>query len=149
MGIHYVSTRQDSFFVTYVLLTVNELNPSSTAGSDRFQDVECLFIFWQSPIRLKLLVLLTQHIAHWRNREIDWKLYSKPIHIDPKEILATELCWSWKMIGFLILIKILNVRRHYVACPLQVEHIIFLAFNHRKTSCLATVDYCIVYMCVI
>ena len=104
MRIRNVSGGKDTIFVGHMLLRIDDLDTSTAACCDRLQDVQCLFVLGQLPIRLKLLILLVQNEGHRRNGEVLRKLYPEAVHVSPKEIFAPQLGASREMIGLLILV---------------------------------------------
>lgn len=106
-------------------------------------------IFRQSPISLKLIEFFIQNKTHWSYVEFFRKFNSKSIHVFPKQVFASKLRRAWKMISLLILVEVLNIWWHDIPSPLKIEHIIVRSFNHYKASIFATVNNCVVNVCII
>ena len=148
--VHNVATSQYSVLVAHVLLSVYDFDASSLRGSHWLQDVQSFLVFGQLTIRSEQVILLRQYKAHRGDAELLGKLDSESVHVFPQKVFATQLHAAWEMVGFLVLVEVLDIGWQDVSCPLQVKHVTALAtVYHVKSRALTTVDHRVVDVSIV
>ena len=118
--IRYIFTSKNTFLFGYLLSIANNANSSTTTSRNWFQNPQT-GLFLSGSLILERIPIFIYKVAHWRNRESISELDPHTIHILPKQIFATELGRTRKMVRLLIPIQVFDIIWHYIASPLHIK----------------------------
>ena len=89
MWVGNVFAGQNSFSFVNFRVVLDNFDATSTASGHGFQDPKSGWV--PLTLALKLLIVIRKKVTHWRDNEIRWMLYSKPVHVSPEQVFPTKL----------------------------------------------------------